>query len=162
MNFARGRLPRISRPCPGEAIREAASDWADRAAAVRSRVLLADQASSRRGHQPRLRASSTTCTAREQHLAEGGLPEPEAPPTRQASRHVRAGAPFYMLVDFAASVSEPTGWASRQQPWAAVWPMPGSARTASCCRVTTANRSWTHSSTPGSLRPAAAPSPMSW
>ena len=31
----------------------------------------------------------------------------EAPPTRKASRHRRAGAPFYMLVDFAASVAGP-------------------------------------------------------
>ena len=90
---------------PGEAIRQAASDWADQAAAVRSRVLLADQAAAD-ADISRVSGIIDDLTAREQHLAEGGLPEPEAPPTRQASRHGRPGAPFHMLVDFAASVSD--------------------------------------------------------
>ena len=90
---------------PGEAIRQAASHWADRAAAARSRVLLADQAAAD-ADISRVSGIIDDLTAREQHLAEGGLPEPEAPPTRQASRHGRPGAPFYMLVDFAASVSD--------------------------------------------------------
>ena len=90
---------------PGEAIREAASGWADRAAAVRSRALLADQATTD-ADISRISGIIDDLKAKEQHLAEGGLPEPHAPPTRQASRDGRPGAPFYMLVDFAASVSD--------------------------------------------------------
>jgi hypothetical protein len=90
---------------PGEAIREAASGWADRAATVRSRVLLAEQATAD-ADISRVSGIIDDLTAKERHLDEGGLREPEAPPTRQASRHGRAGAPFYMLVDFAASVSD--------------------------------------------------------
>ena len=75
---------------PGEAIREAVSDWADRAAAVRSRVLLADQATTDADIR-RVSGIVDDLTPRERHLAEGGLPEPEAPPARQASRHGRAG-----------------------------------------------------------------------
>ena len=88
---------------PGKAIRQAASDWAGHAAAVRSRALLAEQATVD-ACISRVADIIGTLTAREQHLAEGGLPEPESPPARQASRHGRAGAPLYMLVDFAASV----------------------------------------------------------
>jgi hypothetical protein len=90
---------------PGEAIHEAASDWADRSAAIRSRVLLAEQATVD-ADISRVSGVIDDLTAREQHLAEGGLPEPEAPPTRQVSRLGRVGAPFYMLVDFAASVCD--------------------------------------------------------
>jgi len=90
---------------PGEAIREAVSDWADRAAVVRSRVLLADQATTDADIR-RVSGIVDDLTPKERHLAEGGLPEPEAPSARQASRHGRAGAPFYMLVDFASSVSD--------------------------------------------------------
>lgn len=90
---------------PGEVIREAASDWADRAAAARSRVLLAAQATAE-ADISRVSGIIDGLTARERHLAEGGLPELDVPPARQASRHGRAGAPLYMLVDFAASVSD--------------------------------------------------------
>ncbi len=90
---------------PGGAIREGASDWADRATAIRSRVLLAEQATAE-ADISRVSGIIDDLAASEQHLAEGGLPEPEAPSTRQASRHGRAGAPFYMLIDFAASVSD--------------------------------------------------------
>jgi hypothetical protein len=89
---------------PGGAVRRVAGDWAARAAAARSRRLLTDQTaidadiSGVSGAVDRL-------VAQERHLAEGGLPEPEAPASRRASRHGRPGAPLYMLVDFAESVS---------------------------------------------------------
>src|ERR1700677_3926530 len=61
----------------------------------------------RAGLEPELSHVSGTLdelSLREEHLASGGLPEPEIPTTRQASRENRVGAPFYVLVDFAASV----------------------------------------------------------
>ena len=90
---------------PGEEIRQAAAGWADRAAATRSRVLHADQATAD-ADISRVSGIIDGLVAQEQHLAQGGLPEPEAPPSRQASRRGRPGAPLYMLVDFAASVSD--------------------------------------------------------
>jgi hypothetical protein len=90
---------------PSEEIRDAASAWASRAEAARARTLLADQARVQ-ADIDRISEIIAYLSIREQHLAGGGLPEPDVPPTRRANREHRAGAPLYMLVDFAASVSQ--------------------------------------------------------
>jgi hypothetical protein len=90
---------------PLEGIRDAANAWASQAEAARTRTLLAEQARVQ-ADIDRISEIIAPLSIREQHLAGGGLPEPEVPPTRQASREYRAGAPLYMLVDFAASVSQ--------------------------------------------------------
>jgi hypothetical protein len=92
-------------PVPPEGIHDAASAWASRAETARTRALLADQASVQ-ADIDRISEIVAHLSFREQHLAGGGLPEPEIPPTRQVSREHRVGAPFYMLVDFAAPVSQ--------------------------------------------------------
>lgn len=84
---------------------EAASAWASRAGAIRTRVLLAEQGTAD-AETTRISGIITQLQARERRLVEGGPPEPQIPPTRQASREGRAGAPLYMLVDFAPSVGE--------------------------------------------------------
>lgn len=89
---------------PGDGVHQAASEWAARAYTTRSGGLLKEQANLE-PEITRFKGFIDALSAREQHLADGGLPEPEIPATRQASRENRAGAPFYMLVDFAASVS---------------------------------------------------------
>ncbi len=88
---------------PGESIRQAAIGWADRAHTTRASELLTERASL----EPELSHVGGVIgelSAREEHLASGGLSEPEIPATRKASRENRTGAPFYMLVDFPASV----------------------------------------------------------
>ena len=90
---------------PGEEIRQAAVDWAARAASTRSRSLHADQATVD-ADISRVESIIDGLAAQEQHLADGGLPEPEVPSARRASRYGRPGAPLYMLVDFSASVSD--------------------------------------------------------
>ena len=89
---------------PGDGVHQAASEWAARAHTARSGQLLKDQANLV-PEITRVNDAIEDLSAREQRLADGGLPEPEIPTTRQASRVNRAGAPFYMLVDFAVSVS---------------------------------------------------------
>jgi len=88
---------------PGEGIHQAASEWAARAHTARSGELLTDRANLE-PEMSRVSDAIDELSLREEHLASGGLPEPEIPATRQASRENRAGAPFYMLVDFTASV----------------------------------------------------------
>jgi len=88
---------------PGEGIHQAASEWAARAYTARSGELLTDRANLE-PELSRVGGAIDELSLREEHLASGGLPEPEIPATRQASRENRAGAPFYMLVAFAASV----------------------------------------------------------
>lgn len=90
---------------PLDGAREAASAWASRASASRTRALLAEQ-SAADAESARISGFIAQLQATERHLAEGGLPEPPAPPTRQASRAGRIGAPLYMLVDFAPSAGE--------------------------------------------------------
>lgn len=88
---------------PGHGVHQAASEWAARAHAVRSSELFKEQASL----EPEITGLSNSIddlSDREQHLANGGIPGPQIPATRQARRENRAGAPFYMMVDFAASV----------------------------------------------------------
>jgi hypothetical protein len=98
-----GAAPPDFGPVPGEGIRQAATGWADRAHTSRAGELLTERA----GLEPELshvNGAITELSLREERLASGGLPEPEIPATRQASRENRTGAPFYVLVDFAASV----------------------------------------------------------
>ncbi len=90
---------------PLEGIREAAIAWADRAGTNRTRTLLAARAAVT-AEIERISELITDLSIKERHLAEGGLAEPAAPPTRHASRDRRPGAPLYMLVDFDPSVSE--------------------------------------------------------
>jgi hypothetical protein len=90
---------------PDEEIRRSAADWADGAASIRSRSLHADQATVD-ADISRVNGIIDGLRTQEQRLAEGGLPEPEVPSVRRASRRGRPGAPLYMLVDFAASVSD--------------------------------------------------------
>jgi Putative exonuclease SbcCD, C subunit len=90
---------------PLDGAREAASAWATRAGAIRARALLAEQ-SAADAETAGISGIIAQLQATELHLAEGGLPEPAASATRQASRDGRAGAPLYMLVDFTPSVSE--------------------------------------------------------
>ena len=88
-----------------EDVREAASAWATQAGTARTRELLAEQADVATEIE-RISGIIAPLAARECYLAEGGLPEPAAPLTRQASRGGRVGAPFYLLVDFASSADE--------------------------------------------------------
>lgn len=103
IELSAGAAPPGFSSVPGESIRQAAIGWADRAHTTRAGELLTERASL----EPELSlvgGDIGELSAREEHLASGGLPEPEIPATRQASRENRAGAPFYMLVDFASSV----------------------------------------------------------
>jgi Putative exonuclease SbcCD, C subunit len=87
----------------GEEIRQAASGWAVRAHTARAGELLTDRANLE-PEMSRISGAINELSLREEHLASGGLPEPEIPATRQVSRENRVGGPFYMLVDFASSV----------------------------------------------------------
>ncbi len=89
---------------PLEGTRAAASAWASRAGAVRTRAVLTEQTAAA-AEIARTAQIISELQAREGHLAEGGLPELPAPATRQASRAGRMGAPLYMLIDFAPSVT---------------------------------------------------------
>lgn len=105
LELSRGEAAPDPETWPLEGIHEAAADWATRASTTRTRALLVEQAAV--GSEiERVSGVITQKSATERHLADGGLPEPIAPPTRQAGREGRAGAPFYMLVDFTSNISE--------------------------------------------------------
>ena len=99
-----GEPPPYGSAWPLEGTHSAASAWASRASALRTRAVLTEQTAAA-AEIARTVQIISELQAREGHLAEGGLPELPAPATRQASRVGRTGAPLYMLIDFAPSVT---------------------------------------------------------
>ena len=88
---------------PLNQVARTAAGWAERAAEARARTLLAEEADLR-ADISRVSDLIQKLAARERHLEDGGLPELVAPPTRQADRTRRPGAPLFLLVDFASDV----------------------------------------------------------
>lgn len=89
---------------PATGLAAAVAAWAERAAAARSQSLVAQQ-TTLNAYLEQATARVAELEANEQRLSVPGLPDVPAPPTRQAERTGRAGAPFYLLVDFADTLS---------------------------------------------------------
>lgn len=89
----------IAKPTPQLLTRQEVRTWADRAFGVRSRQL-SEVAAPLRADIERNDRARRDVKVELDKLAGGAVRAPQPPPTRLADRTERAGAPFYLLVDF--------------------------------------------------------------